>query len=353
MNELNGAESPSRLGEKVLSIELTTYCNIECRHCFVNHQINERSSLSFDIVKAVIREGHAAGYRRLHFTGGEPLVWEKLFEALDYAFFMGYQTVLINTNGTLLSKEVCAEFAKYAGVSITVSLDGPQELHDFIRGAGSYRRTMRGIEIAVNQAVEPIIFTSVYKRLLPELPYYAEHIYGKFPEIKYLSLIPLRKASENGFTLSPELLDPEDFLRLVRVVSFLNVLGFKIDVLNEPLVRVASKMLQCHYMRWSQPLRQEGSIIIMANGRMSTSHFSRIFLGFYEPGLLKKVLASEEYGMAVSLNKTVCISCEYNHACRENGMVHPSELISDFCQNELYCRSVLDIIRQEKSMCFV
>jgi len=348
MNELYKKENPFPVGEKLLSIEVTTHCNIQCRHCFVNHQINERSSLSFNVVKDIIEEGFDTGYRRLHFTGGEPLLWEELFEALDYAFFIGYQTVLINTNGTLLSKDICAKFANYAGVSITVSLDGPEEFHNRIRGKGAYRSTMQGIENVVNSAIEPIIFTSMYKCLLPELPYFAEDIYSKFPKIKYLSLIPLRKAGDNGFALSKELLDPEDFVRLVRAVSLLNVLGLKIDVLNEPLVRVASKLLQCPFIQWSQPLQQRESIIVMADGIMSTSHFSRTSLGQYEPGQIKKLLASNEYKKSVSQNETVCPYCDYNLICKENGMVQPSELNGKFHQNELYCKRVLDIIVPEK-----
>ena len=82
----------------------------------------------------------------------------------------------------------------------------------------------------------------------------------------------------------------------------------------------------------------------MANRIMSPSHFSRTFLGLYEPGQIKKLLASNEYKKSVSQNETVCPYCDYNLICKENGMVQPSELNGKFHQNEPFCMAVLDMI---------
>lgn len=347
MKDLYQEEGSCRIAETLLSIEVTTHCNIECRHCFVNHQISERSSLPFDVVRDIIEEGYDCGFRRLHLTGGEPLLWKGLFDALDFAFFIGFQTVLINTNGILLSENLCARLSTYADLTLTVSLDGPAEHHDRMRGRGAYRRTMQGIENAANEAVETVIFTSLHKSLLAEVPYFVEELYSKFPKIKYLSLIPLRKAGAGGFALCDELLDPADFVRLVRTVSLLNVLGFKVDVLNEPLVRVASTVLQCPFICWPQPLQQDGSIIIMADRTMGPSHFSRSFLGLYEPGSIQKALTSNKYRTSVMQNETVCPCCNYHRICRDSGMLQPSELNDGFGQNELYCRRVLDAIARK------
>jgi len=347
MNELHKEKDPFRASEKLLSIEVTTHCNIQCLHCYVNHQINERSCLSLDVVKDIIKEGYDTGYRRLHFTGGEPLLWKELFEALDYAFSLRYKTVLINTNGILLSKEICGKLANYNGVMITVSLDGPEDLHNRIRGEGSYRRTMQGIENAVNALINTVIFTTAYKRLLPELPNFAKDLYRRFPTIKYLSLIPLKKTSDNGFALSEELLNPEDFIRLIRIVPFLNLLGLKIDILNDPLANVASKLLENPVIQWSHPIKRESSVIIMVDGIISPSHFSGTFFNKYKPGMIQKVLASNEYRKEVSQNDTTCPNCGYNQICKENEMLQPSESNDKLNQNGFFCKSVLNTIMME------
>jgi molybdenum cofactor biosynthesis enzyme MoaA len=125
-----GQELNSITNEESLCIEVTTHCNGECHHCFVHTEISERSKLPVDLVKEIISEGYTTGFRNLHITGGEPLLWEGLFDALDFAFDLGYQTVFLNTNGTLLAQDINRQLADYAGLSISVSLDGPEMLHE-------------------------------------------------------------------------------------------------------------------------------------------------------------------------------------------------------------------------------
>ena len=56
MIDLHNKDDFQQTSEKLLSIEVTSNCNIQCLHCFVNHQTNERVSLSFEVVK---RDGRA------------------------------------------------------------------------------------------------------------------------------------------------------------------------------------------------------------------------------------------------------------------------------------------------------
>ena len=188
--------------KEALSIELTTQCNGSCLHCFARSGISRRSSLPFDLAKGIVDEGYNAGYRHLHITGGEPLLWEGLFELLDHAFDEGYETILMNTNGTLITEEISKRLADYGSFSISISLDGPEDLHDRIRGKGSYRKAMRGIDIALNAGNNLIIFTTVTKSLLPELPRFADDLYKKFPSVKYLILIQLISITNGEFPLS-------------------------------------------------------------------------------------------------------------------------------------------------------
>ena len=140
-----------------LSIEVTTHCNIDCSFCFARAGDAERSSLSTDIVKAIIADGYNTGYRRLHITGGEPLLWEGLFEVLDYAFEMGYKTTFMNTNGTLLKENIVNRLAVYRGLWISVSLDGSEALHEYLRGEGSYRQVIQGIKKALDAGINLFI----------------------------------------------------------------------------------------------------------------------------------------------------------------------------------------------------
>lgn len=345
MNKGNEDKSPIPVSEKLLSIEVTTHCNIDCLHCFVHGKNVGQSSLSFSVVKDIINEGYDSGYRRLHLTGGEPLLWNKLIKTLDYAFSLGYISILINTNGILLSEDICMTLAENKGILISVSLDGPEKFHDRIRGKGSHERTIRGIENAFSEGIDTIIFTTVYKSLLPELAIYAKTFFEKFPTIKHISLIPLMRTMDKSFALSDELLEPRDFIRLIKGVSMLGVFGFRIDVLNEPLAYVASKVLDNQLIQWSPSPNRKGSIIVMADGSIGLSHFNKTNFGQYKFGMIEKILASDEYKKVVSPDEKICPSCEYNPVCMKNGMDRPSESNGQCRSAKPYCKSVLDEIK--------
>ena len=60
-----------------------------------------------------------------------------LAEAAD----LGYNEVLINTNGLLLSANARRRLAASGNVRLSISLQGSRALHDRTRGAGTYHRT--------------------------------------------------------------------------------------------------------------------------------------------------------------------------------------------------------------------
>jgi MoaA/NifB/PqqE/SkfB family radical SAM enzyme len=328
--------------EANLSIELTTNCNSPCPHCFARAGISEYSSLPFDLVKEISTEGYNTGYRHFHVTGGEPLLWDGLFDLLDYVFELGYKTVFLNTNGTLLTGDINRRLAEYDSLTISVSLQGPEALHDRIRGAGSYRRTLLGIEKALDEGIGLIIFTTTGRRLLPELAGFVDETYKSFPNILSLTVIQIIRVRDDTVDLSEELLSPEDFIRLVRTVSLLNLYGLRTDVLNEPLVNVASKLLNMPWIPRSQPLYTEGSMMVRANRDMTLSHATRDGSLRYEPGMIRKVLTSSRYRNAVAPDKATCPSCKFAELCPENGMLRPSGWYMDMQPEVPYCRRVLN-----------
>lgn len=325
-----------------LSIEVTTHCNSACLQCFVHNRESERLSLPIGLVREIIAEGYEANYRHLHITGGEPLLWKHLFEGLDYAFEIGYETVFLNTNGLLLEDEICSKLGMYEGLSISVSIEGPEMLHDHFRGAGQYRRAIQGIEMALYAGIDLFIFTTVRKSLLPVLPHFANKLYKQFKGINYLIFIQLIRINNDKFDLSKELLDPDDFIQMVKTVALLNLYGLKSYVLNDPLADLVSKILQMPWIQPVRPLYSDGSICVMANRKMSLSHSSQEFDCQYSSGMIEKLLISDEYRRAVSPNKEICPSCKYNELCIESGMIRPSEGYMDMHPEEPYCKRVLN-----------
>jgi MoaA/NifB/PqqE/SkfB family radical SAM enzyme len=267
-----------------------------------------------------------------------------LFETLDYGFGLGYETIFMNTNGTLMTEEISRKLAGYSGFSISVSLDGPERLHERIRGKGSYIRTMRGIERALKGGNNVTIFTTVTKSLVPELPLFTDDLYKKFPTIDSLILIQLIRTGNGAFPLSGELLEPEDFIQLVRIVALLNVGGFRTIVKKNPLANVISKKLGMPWIPPVPPLYREGRMTIMSNRHIGVVHSNRNSFGRYRPGMIGKVLASDGYRRTVAPDQATCPSCRYVCLCRKSGIIRPSEGHRDLDIATPYCRRVLDLM---------
>jgi MoaA/NifB/PqqE/SkfB family radical SAM enzyme len=344
MNRNSEDKSYPDIIEESLSIEVTTHCNSDCPHCFSRAGNSERSSLPVELVKEIMAEGYHTAYRHLHITGGEPLLWRGVIEVLDNAFDLGYKSVFLNTNGALLTNDIAKRLTTYDGLSISVSLEGTEALHDHLRGHGSHKRTVQGIEKALDAGIDLFIFSTACRSLLSDLPYFADDLYRKFSAIGHLTLIQLFSVKGNGFTLSEELLRPEEFLQLVRMVALLNVFGYKTCFLNNPLASVASKLLKMPWIPLSRSLYRQGSMIVMANRDMCLAHSSKHSFGKYQFGMIEKVLTSDAYQRAVAPDETTCPGCKHTQLCMHYGMVRPTERCWEENSDMHYCKRVLDKI---------
>jgi MoaA/NifB/PqqE/SkfB family radical SAM enzyme len=140
-----------------------TLCNLRCNHCFIscspeNHTLD---LMSFDQVLPYLEEADHLGVKEFYFTGGEPFINPDLPKILEATLRIGPATVL--TNATLFSTELVKAMAamrdssKYS-LELRVSLDGfSPETNDPIRGPGTFKRTMRGIKLLLDQRFLPII----------------------------------------------------------------------------------------------------------------------------------------------------------------------------------------------------
>lgn len=329
------------LQDDSLSVEVTTHCNSSCSHCFVRARGSSGDSLSPGLVKDAVREAYELGYRRLHITGGEPLLWGGLPGVLDCALGMGYETVFLNTNGQLLNDAVCRELASYNSLTLSVSIQGPRALHDSFRGKGSYDLALQGVKNALNEGLRVHIFAVLGRSLLADLQTFADGLFAAFPDIARLTFIQIIRVPEDVFDLSQELLSPDDFITFVRKASLLSLYGMRVSVLNNPLAIVAAKVLRMPWLPLSPPLYRSGSVLIAADSRVTLAHSTTHHLGAYEPGALRKIIESDEYRHAVSGNRSTCGDCQYSTLCSADGMTSPSEWYRDMSPEIPYCVRVL------------
>lgn len=325
-----------------LGIEVTTRCNNACTYCFVRTGATRSSDLPLEAVLEIIAEGCRLGYRNLHLSGGEPFLWDGLEAAVDHASRCGYHTILINTNGILLTPEASFDLSQYGNVWVSVSLQGPKAFHCRVRGPNHYALIRDHIAAALDAGLDVSLYTTVFKSLLPSIPGFTRDVFAAYPGLHCLAFIQLIRVPGDGVGLSREMLDPEAFLTLVQMAALLRVCGLQVDVLNNPLAGVAAQGLGLPWTPWSQPLSAPGRVMIHASGAITSSHSDPLSFGRYRTGCLKDVLASPQYAAAVRADDEICPGCRFVAFCRANGMRRPSESYrNNNGGNQPFCQRVL------------
>lgn len=149
-------------------IELTTRCDLSCEHCV--HPENIRATndeLPFEMVETLLHSLTEAGVLLLILTGGEPLLYSRLFEIIAAARERKF-LVRMKSNGQLLD-ETMAQRLKQAGVyAIDVSLYGPEaSYHDRItRCSGSFERSCRALRNIVRAGIKGRILTPLFHPMI-------------------------------------------------------------------------------------------------------------------------------------------------------------------------------------------
>ena len=123
----------------LILMDPTSACNLHCTGCWAaeyGHKLN----LTYEEMDSIITQGKELGIYFYMYTGGEPLVrkkdiirlCEKHYDCEFHAF----------TNGTLVDDEFCEEMRRVGNLSLSISLEGFEEVNDMRRGEGVFNKVM-------------------------------------------------------------------------------------------------------------------------------------------------------------------------------------------------------------------
>lgn len=135
------------------------HCNNKCLHCYAaGQQLSEQKEMSTIEWKQVLDKLMDDAYvTQVTFTGGEPTLRQDLPELVRYA---KYFVTRVNTNGVLLSKELCGKLVEAELDSIQVTLYSEnEEIHNRLVGNNSWKATVQGIKNAVEAGLSVSINT--------------------------------------------------------------------------------------------------------------------------------------------------------------------------------------------------
>lgn len=156
--------APHKLDE--LWLYYTMACNLRCKHCLVSAGKGLKKELSNDEFKEIIDESIKLGVKRFYITGGEPFIKDGLFDLIKYITKTKKRELIILTNATLFDDKKIAALKKLVSpkLILQVSLEGPNaEIHDKLRGKGSFDKAVDGIKKLISIGITPVISTAISK----------------------------------------------------------------------------------------------------------------------------------------------------------------------------------------------
>ncbi|MEN6616573.1 MAG: radical SAM protein [Syntrophorhabdus sp.] len=210
-----------------VQMHITERCNLACTHCY--QEGRSMRELSFDDIKKAVKhiadtiDAWSDTYDipfapSFNVTGGEPLLRDDLGDILRVISDQGFDIFLL-TNGILIDGPIAEMLAGVPIRGVQVSLEGPEDIHDIIRGKGSFSSALRGVHHLLDAGTIVTLnmtLSELNAEHLPELITLAEDL--GVQRIGFSRLVPYGR----GFSLVGKMLDKTRLERIYR-----NVLSYR------------------------------------------------------------------------------------------------------------------------------
>jgi MoaA/NifB/PqqE/SkfB family radical SAM enzyme len=157
------------------TVLLTNRCNLRCIMCGQWNNVSKDKELSLGDWKKIFASLKKAGFKEIHFTGGEPLLRKEIVDLVSEASGLGL-TVGITSNGILLTEELADRLVNAGLYSIAISMDGVDDSYEAIRGLiGGYEKVLRALQIVSRYRVAKKIAAYINFTLMrPSLANFAD-----------------------------------------------------------------------------------------------------------------------------------------------------------------------------------
>ena len=309
---------------RTLFWECTLRCNLACKHCGSDcHVSSDSKELSKEEFLSIIDSitPHVDPHKVLIiFTGGEALLRPDLPEIGRELYQREYPWGIV-TNGMLLDEERLAMLLKSGLHTLTISLDGFEEAHNYLRGhPQSYTCAERAVHLmAQTSTVNWDVVTCVNPMNFSTLSTFRDHLINiGLKQWRLFTIFPVGRAAQD-----PNLqLSDEDFYRLMEFIRDTNKEGrIEVSYGCEGFLGGFEKEVRDNYYICSAGLQVAS---ILCDGTISSC--SSIRFDYKQGNALqedfwnvwqKRFLPYRDRSWA---KRGECVRCEHWRYCEGNGM---------------------------------
>lgn len=134
----------------LILMDPTSACNLHCTGCWAA-EYGMKSSLSFEDMDRIVQEGKELGIFLYMLTGGEPLMRKN--DIIRLSRLHNDCIFHVFTNGTLVDEKFCQEMVQVGNLSLSLSLEGYEDVNDNRRGSGVFDQVMNAMNLLRNHGL--------------------------------------------------------------------------------------------------------------------------------------------------------------------------------------------------------
>ena len=205
----------------VVSVELTDRCNIRCKHCYGNFCVEKTNYIPKDKLVHIFKSMKEVGVLTVELTGGDPSIYPYTAEAIEIAFDVGIQSVMLLTNGISLSEDLIETIVRHKNkmfVQIDLhSLDN--KYYDWFTGSkGNLMRVQKNIDILASKGVQVRACSIITPKNYLEVVDIAEWAY-KHGAVLYATspVIEIGRATHKSVNTDLVFTNPEELEEYIRL----------------------------------------------------------------------------------------------------------------------------------------
>lgn len=151
-----------------LDLHITKKCNLNCKHCYLSDKEKiDGKNMDFNILSNIVSDYISIqppfpSPKKIVLSGGEPTLHPEIEKILNFINKKHEGRLIIPSNGYGVSK-LLKTGAILDRNRVQISIDGNKEIHNKIRGEGSFTTAINALEDLVKTGKKTHIFFTINK----------------------------------------------------------------------------------------------------------------------------------------------------------------------------------------------
>ena len=220
----------------VVNLHILEQCNYKCKYCFAHYEDKKILPIE-DWIEIIDNISNSIPVKRFNIAGGEPLLYPKINELIEYIKSKNIHVSII-TNGILLNESFIERHSNNLD-TIGISMDSLNESTLYKLGCNTYKNDILTFDKL--KKLSNIINTNGIKLKINTVvtkENYKENLSEKLSEIninrwKVLKMKPFKNESFCNFSLD---ISDEEFIHFIKINSDINNMVVEKSMLNSYII---------------------------------------------------------------------------------------------------------------------